>query len=340
MSTFAVGAGTKLAAGLQLTTSNPDVQGYFNNIDNCVINVPVNITSFSIQPSVEKGTEENLLAAKVKDSSYLLSISVDGSFDANLRPEFTDWIFKAATHTEEQAVDQGVYYYRLADAGSDPVASTLVLKKNGKIFTYPSCCVRTFTLNAPNNDFVTVSCDVVGREEIDQNGTSAIDPTAYEAKSLNNITGTGFTKAGFIVTSGVFKLDNTEYCIESATLTIDNALEDAPRCYQDGQYANIPVMGRRSVTLDFNMPYTDQVETWKDTLLLDTITASVSLEFSTADGEYTVKIEIPELSLTSVDSSISGTGVIEASLSGEAIMPKTQVYRNGEPLIITVTHNV
>ena len=169
MSHFITGTGTKLAAGLQ--------DNYFYNATGCTVNVPINITSVTLDPAVEKGTEENLLKKKLKDSSYLLSITMDGSFDANLRPEMTDWLFKASTQkadqpqAEEQTIGDKVYTiqeYYLQEPGNDPIGSTFVLTRsdNNVITTYPAMTVRSLTLNAPNNDFVTVSVDLAGREEL------------------------------------------------------------------------------------------------------------------------------------------------------------------------------
>ena len=86
--TFYAGAGSKLAAGLQAS--------YFNN-SATTVDTKLNISSATFDPTVEKGSEETLLMSKIKNGSYLLSIGMEGSFDANLRPEMTPWLFKAVT---------------------------------------------------------------------------------------------------------------------------------------------------------------------------------------------------------------------------------------------------
>lgn len=345
MSTFYSGAGSKLAAGLQAN--------YFNNSATNV-NTKLNITSATFDPTVEKGSEETLLQSKIKNGSYLLSIGMDGSFDANLRPEMADWTFKAATQnstaisssdagwadaTDSLSVPSGYtgYAYTLKAAGNDPIGSTLVLTKGtstSQVSTYPGMTVRSLTLTAPNNDFVTVSCDLVGREEIKAGNSSAIPAgavpsTTYIAKIDDS---EDYTKPSYIVTNGVFKWNGNVWCIESSTLTIDNGIEDSPRCYQDGKYANIPVMGMRSVTFDFNTPYDGKIETLKEDYLLTSQYGSAELTFTSPDdANEKIIVRIPNLSITSVGAGISGTGVIDASVSGEA------VYDNGEePLTIIV----
>ena len=334
MSTFYSGAGSKLAAGLQ--------SNYFNNTATSV-STKINITGATFDPTVEKGSEETLLQSKVKNGSYLLAITMEGSFDANLRPEMTDWLFKAVTqNAAEVALPSGytpdsgyaMKAYALKAAGNDPIGSTLVLTKGDQVTTYPAMTVRSMTLNAPANDFVTVSVDMVGREEIKAGGSSAIPSGAVPATSYVAKTdaSSDYTKASYIVTNGVFKWNDVAWCIESSTLTIDNGIEDSPKCYQDGKFANIPVMGIRSVTFDFDTPYDSKVETLKDSYLLSSEYGSAELEFTNADdSKEKIIVLIPNLSITSVGSGISGTGVIEASISGEAVQ-----VGSDEPITIIV----
>ena len=332
--TFYAGAGSKLAAGLQAS--------YFNN-SATTVDTKLNISSATFDPTVEKGSEETLLMSKIKNGSYLLSIGMEGSFDANLRPEMTPWLFKAVTQnttvdsSTEDYEKEGYTFeaYTLKAAGNDPLGSTLVLTKGDQVTTYPGMTVRSFTLNAPNNDFVTVSCDLVGREEIKGTGSSAIPAGASPATTYVYKTdaSSDFTNQSYIVTQGVFKWNGNEWCIEDSTLSVDNGIEDSPRCYQDGKYANIPVMGMRAVTFDFNTPYDSKIETLKENYLLTSAYGSADLQFSTPEEEpeSIIRVIIPNLSITSVGAGISGTGVIEASVSGEA------VYANSEePITIIV----
>lgn len=336
MSTFYAGSGSKLSAGLQAS--------YFNN-SATTVDTRLNITSATFDPSVEKGSEETLMMSKIKNGSILLSIGMEGSFDANLRPSMTPWLFKAVTQNatvdehETTTVPERQGYtrdtYCLKNAGNDPLGSTLVLTKGDQVTTYPGMTVRSFTLNAPNNDFVTVSTDLVGREEIHAGGTSAIPAGAVPATTYLVKTDTSnlVDEQSYIVTSGVFKWNGVSWCIEDSTISIDNGIEDSPRCYQDGKFANIPVMGMRAVTVDFNLPYDQKIEVMKRDYLLTSAYGSAQLEFSTPEAtpESIITIYMPKVSITSVGAGISGTGVIEASVSGEAIQPSDE-----EPIYIIV----
>lgn len=344
MSTFYAGAGSKLSAGLQAN--------YFNNTATTV-DTRLNITSATFDPTVEKVSEETLMMSKTKNGSLLSSIGMEGSFDANLRPSMTPWLFKAVTqnatvdeHETEDVPERQGYTrqtYTLKSAGNDPLGSTLVLTKGNElnVYTYPGMTVRSMTLNAPNNDFVTVSTDLVGREEISPIRNSGIPAGAVPATTYVRKTDSSqlVDEQSYIVTSGVFKWNDDSWCIEDSTITIDNGIEDSPRCYQDGKYANIPVMGMRSVTVDFNLPYDTKIENMKDNYLLTSDYGSAQLEFSTPEAtpESIVTIYMPKVSITSVGAGISGTGVIEASVSGEAIEPS-----DAEPIYIivdTLDHN-
>ena len=333
MSTFYSGAGAKLAAGLQ--------SSYFNNTSTSV-NTKLNITSATFDPTVEKISEETLLQSKIKNGSLLASITVDGSFDSNLRPEMTDWVFSAAcqqvgttgvsTTTGYEAME-----YTLKDAGNDPLGSTLVLTRSADaadVYTYPGMTVRSMTMTMPNNDFVTVSMDLAGREEIRHGNTSQIGAAAVPATTyVEKVdSASDYTKSSYIVTNGVFKWNDNVWCIESSTLTIDNGIEDSPRCYQDGKYANIPVMGMRSVTFDFNTPYDDRIEDLKNDYLLTSQYGEAVVEFTNADdANEKIIVTIPHLSITSVGAGISGTGVVDASISGEAVQAE-----GDEPITIWV----
>ena len=88
---------------------------------------------------------------------------------------------------------------------------------------------------------------------------------------------------------------------------------------------------------DFNTPYTDKVEQCKNEYLLSSQYGSAKLIFSNPEAyadiyPEEVVITIPNLSITSVGSGVSGTGVIEASISGEAVQ-----VGSSEPITIAVT---
>jgi hypothetical protein len=91
-------------------------------------------------------------------------------------------------------------------------------------------------------------------------------------------------------------------------------------------------MGRRAVTVDISLPYDEKVEDLKKDYLLTSDTGSMELTFTAADDEdEKVVIIIPALSITAVGSGISGTGVIESTVSGEVIKPSS-----GEPITFRV----
>lgn len=324
MSTFNSGAGSRLAVGLQPNYFRNKSQADPAIADTTITNL-LNITGATFDPSVEKVSEETLLKQKIKSGSLLTSITMDGSFDANLRPDMTDWLFTATCQLDEipaststSTTGYGQKVFELQEAGEDPVGSTFVLEEGNISKTYPSMVVRSMTMEMPNNDFVTVSVDLTGREEIIGTTASQVDTSAYEYKTIPN--GLDFQKKSYIVTEGVFEWNGIEWCIESSTLTIDNGIEESPRCYQDGKYTNIPVMGMRSVTFDFNIPYTDKVEDLKKNYLLTSEYGHANVTFTSPDSpNEKVVVDIPNLSITSVSAGISGTGVIEASVSGEAV---------------------
>ena len=124
--------------------------------------------------------------------------------------------------------------------------------------------------------------------------------------------------------------------MESVTINIDNGVEDSPATYCSGLYNDRPVPGQRTVTVDFTIPYSDAVDTFRNTYFADESnpTLALKLVFTTSDTDEKVEVYIPHLSLTSGDGNVDGPGIIDTSFSGEALS-----IGSAEPITITVTHH-
>ena len=88
-----------------------------------------------------------------------------------------------------------------------------------------------------------------------------------------------------------------------------------------------------SATISFEVPYSSEVEALKSTYLVTEETAATELKFTSSNPGYSVTIMLPNVSLTSVDANVGGTGIITASLEGEALSvgsvePVTAVIRD------------
>lgn len=311
-----VGVGSVAQAGLQSVFGT-----------SVVPSTKLNMTSETIVAGVEKGDEANLIAKKTRNQADVLAYSVDGGLDGILRPEMADWLFHAALGKKTGTV------YTLADPNADLPVSTLVISRGGVVKTYPDMTIRSLTITAPAQDYVRFTIDFIGVKEL-----KAGDTGAQTVQSIN-FTLPSYKCVAAELFYGEAETDPDELtqklCVEDCTLTIDNGLEEAPATYCTGLYKGRPVPGLRSVTTDFNIPYSDNVEAFKQAYLMDEEgpTVALKLTFSNGNPDENVEIYLPNLAVMSADSNVDGQGIIDSSVTGEALS-----VGDAEPITVTVNH--
>lgn len=287
----------------------------------------INMTSESVECSVEKGDEGNLLSKKTKDQADIIAVNVDGSVSAILRPEFADWLFKAALGKESSGT------FTLADPNTDLPVSTMVLSRGGIVKTYPDVTITRLSIQAPAQDYVRVSFDISGVRELNAGETGAqtiqnlsFTLPSYKCTQATLKYGAGGTAAASLASS---------LCVEETDITIENSTEEAPATYCDGLFNGRPVIGLRAVNVDIDLPYGTDVETFKSTYLLDTDAPTVALElkFTTSDPNEYITIYLPNVSINTAGGNVDGQGIIGASISGEALD-----MDGDEPITVKVVH--
>jgi|GEM_PF-542931 len=308
---FLTGAGASLQIGKEST--------FGTGVSPTVL---VDITSEGIKLSVEKGDEGSLLASKTPQSRDLLGISAGGSFSFILRPEFAGLLLHAAlggadTAAQVGSTDKYTHTLNLCAANSDLPSLTVVVNRKAAVKKYPGCTISTLSLDCAAGDYVKGSVDIKGIKE--------------ETGTLNSEL-TGFTIPSYRCTSATFTIGGTSFDISSASFKLDNGVEDAPKTYAAGLYPGQPQHGQRSVTISFEIPYSASVDALKSTYLTTESNASVVLTFGSSNADYTIQITIPNLAINDVDSGVSGTGLISATVAGEALS-----VGSTEPLAIVIT---
>ena len=283
----------------------------------------LDITSEGISVSVEKGDEGSLLASKTAQTRDLMSVKVDGSLSLILRPETAGLLFHAAFGGADTVTADGEFHnhtINLCGAKADLPSFTLVVDRNAAVKKYAGCTISSLSIEAAAGDYVKCSVDIKGVKE--------------EAGTLNSSID-DFSIPSYRCTSASFRIDDQEYPVTSATFKLDNGLEDAPQTYQSGLYSGQPKHGRRTATVSFEVPYSSSIETLKSTYLLSEQNASMELVFTSGNPDYSVTITLPKVAVTSLDANVGGTGIITASLEGEALSvgttePVTAVIRDKE----------
>lgn len=281
----------------------------------------LDLTSESISVTVEKGDEGSMLASKTPQSRDLLSITTSGSISFILKPEFAGLLFHLALGGADavSALEDGRYkhVFHLCDANVELPSFTTVVDRKAAVKKYSGCTISALSLDAAAGDYVKGSIDLQGVKESAGVLTAGLGP---------------FTIPSFRCTSATFKVDGEVFDISSASLKIDNALEAAPKTYSTGLYAGQPLHGKRSVTISFEIPYSEKIESVKDTYLTTETNAEVVLTFASSNADYTVEVKIPKFSVNEVSANVGGTGVLTATVGGEALS-----VGNTEPLEIVLT---
>lgn len=343
MSKYIVGAGSLCQGAVQGTYGTAAATGDLKLI---------NMTSESLNVTVTKGDEGNLLASKTANQRDTTAISVEGGLSTVLRPEFTDWLFEAAlgkagvAHTYDESA--GSMEYILADPNEDLPGSTLVVSRGGIIKKYTDLTVRSLTISAAAQDYVKADVDFIGVRE-DEATSSAINEDSmsfslpsYRCTHARLLYGNAGNENMYVANNGwntcqltgALDSEGKALDVESVNITIDNGIENSPATYCSGLYNGRPIKGLRSVTCEFNIPYSADLDTFKKTYYLaeDAPKVSLMLAFSTNNPEHeNITILLPNVSITSAGNNVGGTGIVDASFSGEALS-----IGDVEPLTITV----
>lgn len=309
---FAVGTGTQCAFGKETAFGTK-----------ATMTDLVNLTSETLAAAVEKGDEGSLLASKTAMNRDLMSISVSGDVSFILRPEFAGHLFHFATGGADSvsAGEDGYHKHQmvLCEPNADLPTFTVTVDRKVANKAYTGCTISNLTLTCAAGDYVSGSFSIMGYKE--ETGTT-IDLPAYTIPSYR-------------CTSATFTVGEETFDISSSTFTLDNALVEAPQTYSSGLYSGQPQHGLRAVTIDFDIPYNTQVEELKEELLTTDATAEVILTFTSSDTNHKITLTMPNVSINSVSNNVSGTGLISASVSGEALSVGDE-----EPLIVEIQDRI
>lgn len=268
----------------------------------------VNLTSESIVESYEKGDEGSLLASKTATDKDLLGVSVGGSVSFVLRPEFAGLLFHGAMGGADAVTEaSGGFYnhtFNLCDVNENLPSFTFKMDRKAKKAVYAGCTISTLQLDCAAGDYVKGSFDIVGTSE-----------TTGTLENLGS-----YSIPSYRCVEATCNVDGSVFDISSATIKIDNGIVEAPKTFSSGLYKGQPQHGKRTVTVDFEIPYStdleDKVIIWK---AKDTVPFVITLKAKDGLEEYTITITLSHVTLDSYSHSVGGTGLITASGSGEAL---------------------
>lgn len=309
MSNFLVGTGSRMCFLKEKT---------FGTVESTKTSASlINITSESLSTAVEKGDEGNLLSSKTATNRDLMAITVSGSVSSILRPEFADILLECTLGKSESVTDSSIpsgysqKKYTLADAGGVLPSFSAFINRGGAGYkVYAGNTIGSLSIDATSNDYVKCSNDITGHKEL----TTAL--TTSETTALD---GKSYSKPSYRCTQAEMKVGGDVFDVETATVNISNNLVDAPKTYSSGLYANQPQPDKREVTVSFTLPYTADMDTFRNTYLTSEENVSLVLKFTTSDANEFIEITLPNCAVTSCSNTVGGTGLIETSCEAIAL---------------------
>lgn len=325
MSKYFVGSGTKAVGKL---ASAPGAVAPSNST--------IDLTSESLSETYNYQSPESLLASKTASSRDLQNITIEGSISALMRPESIDWMLEASLGKKgDFEATEGLVAahpgFMLASVNTDLPKSEIGIMRGTVGKVYKGLVARSVTMNFPAQEYATIDIDFVGNEAVtDTNQISAANFTK-PAFRVNH------SKLVFATRDSSKTVDEQEQemlqkCLadacgegyfdaENFNISIDNGVESAPATFCTGLFAGDAIMGKRSVTCDFTLPYSSDVENFrKQFYAVNTEGApDFMLAFVCKNGNEAISVFIPSAHVTSIPVNVGGEGIIETTISIEAL---------------------
>lgn len=334
------GANSKLQAGIAAWNTTPTV------------NTNINFTSESLTFNVNRTDEGNLLAKKAALPADVTSMNTSGSVSTILRPSMIDWLMKAIMNkggvpgtNEDLSASYTEYTLCEADVLGGPMHSVLELSRGGQMRKYEDVVLTNLTITATAQDYVRADFDVTGGRETKINSMSvvaAVDEKSYKCTMARLYAGdVGETDLlpdviGAINTCPVPN-EADEYGLPPAfdvsetTITIDPGMVETPALYCSGMFPSQPSIGQRAITVNFTLPYSEDIETFYQNyyraenapqLALDLVFTAPSTSSPILEVDA-IEIILPYVQINSYSGNVDGVDLINATIGGTAMSPKT-----------------
>ena len=338
----------------------------------------LNMTSESMSATYNLLEEETLIGAKTQPDQDLGSITASGSVSTILNPSMSDWVFKTALGKVQDILNpadpdtpEGAYtddydshfdgqVFTLADVDEDIPSSAMKLIRGTQRFEYNGLTIRTLTLNCTAQDYVTCDIDFAGLDEVTvdkpysdswlSDRPDAPTHGSYKCTQarLFATTANSDTIADFPFSWGACSADvlHKVWDVENTVLTLDNGIEDTPATYCSGLYANRPVKGQRTLTVQCNVPYSESFADFRKTYYANENAEKLALLLAFCSKEKTdwgsgpvpseqVFVIIPNVRFTNAGANVGGQGLIDASFEGRAVS-----VGSTEPVKVIVRHSL
>lgn len=333
------GANSKLSAGISAWSATP------------TLNTNLNFTSESLTFNVNRTEEGNLIAKKAALPSDVTSESTSGSVSTILRPSMIDWLMKAVCNvagvTSSGEDNETITTYKLSAAtvSGGPMHSTFELSRGGQMRKYEDIVVTNLSVTATAQDYVKADIDVTGGQESKIVAWSTDVPIVNEksykctrarlyASTSGDIT-YDFDYDACPVKSVVSGLPNY-FDVAETTFAIDTGIVETPALYCSGLLPSQPTLGQRAITVNFTLPYSEDVDAFYQAYYANENAPQLSLALmfteQHADDEYDyLEVIFPYVQINTYSGNVDGTGLINSSIGGNALSP---ISGDDDPIII------
>ena len=330
MSKYMVGSGTKAVGKLASASLN-------NTID---------LTSESLSETYNYQSPESLLASKTASSRDLQNITIEGSISALMRPESIDWMLEASLGKKgdfeaTEGLTEAHPGFMLASVNTDLPKSEIDIMRGTVGKVYKGLVARSVTMNFPAQEYATIDIDFVGNEAVTDTSQISAPNFTKPAFRVNH------SKLVFAARDSSKTVDEQEQemllkCLadacgegyfdaENFNVSIDNGVESAPATFCTGLFAGDAIMGKRSVTCDFTLPYSSDVENFRKQFyaVSNDGAPDFMLAFACVNGNEALSVFIPHAHVTSIPVNVGREGLIETTISIEALSKGSD-----EPILI------
>jgi hypothetical protein len=241
-----------------------------------------------------------------------MGIRTENSLSFLARPDDLGLFLKAAFGVEGTvATANGVSTHTFRPLGNgltDYLPSlTFSFDKKTGIFIYTGCKINSLSFSCAQEDFLNIDLDIFGKDEIYGSILGVIVPSILKPFTFNG---------GKVYLAGSEMAD-----ITSVNFSYNNNLENAIQTTSTGLYYKEPQPNTREITLDIEMLYSTEAETWRRNWFKTDDVFSVRLEFThvekigTTTTPYKLTIEVPANQCTECSMAVGDANGIRQSAS-------------------------
>ena len=294
------------------------------------MDMTLNYLNESLKLEVKKEDEETLLAGKTINGVNINGYDVSGDFTVNLKPEnlsFFKYFLK-----EEAAptmVSTGYYKHTLTfyNPTDEQPSFSATIDRKAKVVAYTGLLASSVSIQGDARSPISVKVSVKGQgKEVDGTISETLEDPALE--SFNAIGGSVSIK-GSVIND-----------ITSASIEIDESLDDGAPTYGSGLYNNKHQHGRKIAKPTFDCYYNSATSPireadYKGNTYIANYIEWVSRSEVSAGNPYKIRFTMPKVSINEASPTVSGKDVIKLTISGNATSNAST-----EPLTVEIWDNV